>query len=57
MAMAAVSEALAVLRRDGSQKALLARMQTRQQLYDLIGYDTYVQFDAELARSSFRSPP
>lgn len=57
MAMAAVSEALAVLRRDGSQKALLARMQTRQQLYDLIGYDTYVQFDAELAQASFRSPP
>lgn len=38
LAMKAVCDGLAVLRRDGTQKALLERMQTRQELYDLLGY-------------------
>jgi methylisocitrate lyase len=39
VAMQAVAEALIVLKRDRTQKALLDRMQTRQALYDLLGYD------------------
>lgn len=39
IAMGAVSRALEQLKRDGSAGALLGQMQTRQELYDLIGYD------------------
>ena len=38
IAMKAMEEALEVLHRDGTQVSLLDRMQTRQELYDLIGY-------------------
>ena len=37
--MAAADEALAALRRDDHQRALLPGMWTRKQLYDAIGYD------------------
>jgi methylisocitrate lyase len=37
--MRAEEEALRSLKRHGSQKALLPRMQTRQELYDLLDYD------------------
>ncbi len=35
----AVEDVLQILKRDGSQKDFLDRMQTRQELYDLLGYD------------------
>ena len=38
IAMQAVIDALAVLRREGTQKELLSRMQTRKELYELLGY-------------------
>lgn len=38
-AMKAVVEMLDVLKRTGTQQSLLERMQTRQELYDLLGYD------------------
>jgi len=38
-AMKAMEEVLHVLKRDGSQAAALDKMQTRQELYDLLGYD------------------
>jgi methylisocitrate lyase len=38
VAMKAIEECLQVLRRDGSQKSLLDRMQTRDELYELLGY-------------------
>lgn len=38
MAMKAVSEALAELKARGTQRDLLGRMQTRQELYDLLDY-------------------
>lgn len=38
VAMRAVSDSLAALKRDGTVSGLLDRMQTRQELYDLIGY-------------------
>jgi methylisocitrate lyase len=45
MAMRAMDDALATLRRDGTQKTLLDQMQTRQELYDLLGYDDYEDRD------------
>ncbi len=38
-AMKAMEEVLGVIKRDGSQAESLPRMQTRQELYDLLGYD------------------
>ena len=34
----AAQDAYETLRRDGGQKALLARMQTREELYEVLGY-------------------
>ncbi len=42
IAMKAVTDALEALRADGTQKTLLDRMQTRAELYDLLGYDVDV---------------
>lgn len=39
IAMKAVVDALAHLKTHGTQRELLRRMQTRQELYDLLGYD------------------
>jgi len=39
LAMKTVAEALAALRREGTQAGLVERMQTRQELYALLGYD------------------
>ena len=38
----AMDEALAVLKREQTQKSILGRMQTRQELYDLLGYEATV---------------
>ena len=38
-AMKAMADVLATIRRDGSQVAALENMQTRQELYDLLGYE------------------
>lgn len=45
MAAQAVEQTLAELRQHGSQRSLLARMQTRQELYDLLRYADYEQRD------------
>lgn len=45
VAMKAVGQALATIARDGTQQALLPAMQTRQELYDLLGYTTYEAAD------------
>ncbi len=44
-AMKAAEETLAVLLRTGTQKAAVPRMQTRAELYDLLGYTGYEQRD------------
>lgn len=41
IAMRAIAEALEHINRYGTQAALLPRMQTRQELYDLLGYADY----------------
>lgn len=48
--MKAARDVYRELRRTGSQAALLDRMQTRQELYELIHYDDYTQFDRQIAR-------
>jgi methylisocitrate lyase len=46
-AMKAVEAALAVIAAEGTQAELIDLMQTRQELYDLIGYKDYEQRDRE----------
>ena len=50
LAMGAVGRGLSVLAADGTQKELLDQMQTRAQLYDLLGYDDYSALDARLGQ-------
>jgi methylisocitrate lyase len=45
-AMKAAFEVLATLRSEGTQRGLIDRMQTRRELYDLIGYDEWEARDA-----------
>jgi len=45
LAMHAVEKGLAALRDEGSQASLLEKMQTRADLYDLLRYTDYEQFD------------
>ena len=47
--MKAAEETFAELHHAGTQKALLDKMQTRQELYQLIGYEEYEKFDREVA--------
>ncbi len=47
ISMKAAETALAILAADGSQRELLDLMQTRQELYDLLDYDTYESRDRE----------
>ena len=50
LAMRAVRDGLTELARDGHQRNLLDRMQTRSELYDLIDYQSYARFDEMVAR-------
>lgn len=45
LAMKAVEDGLATLKDEGTQAALLTRMQTRAELYELLRYRDYEQFD------------
>jgi methylisocitrate lyase len=51
LAARAMEAGYAELARVGTQQALLGRMQTRQELYELIGYHDYEALDATIARS------
>jgi len=46
--MKAAEKALLELKKTGTQKSLVSQMQTRQELYELIGYRSYERFDREL---------
>ncbi len=48
LAMKAVEEGLAVMAKEGTQASLLARMQARAELYELLRYEEYRQFDADV---------
>src|SRR4051812_1806693 len=48
LAMNAVEEGLAVLKKEGTQESLLPKMQTRAELYELLRYKDYEQFDKDV---------
>jgi methylisocitrate lyase len=49
IAMKAVEQALAELKANGTQRELLDRMQTRQELYELVRYADYARLDERIA--------
>jgi methylisocitrate lyase len=51
MANKAQERLYAVLKRDGSAKAILGEMQTRAELYDLIGLHAYEELDASIVKT------
>ncbi|MFC0842362.1 methylisocitrate lyase [Streptomyces noboritoensis] len=55
LAMGAVEDGLRTLAADGTQAALLDRMQTRSRLYEVLGYERYAGFDS--AVYDFTLPP
>ncbi len=48
LAMKAIEGGLAAMAKDGTQAALLDRMQTRAELYELLRYAEYRQFDQDV---------
>jgi len=48
LAMKAVEEGLAVLKKAGTQESLLKEMQARAALYELLRYEDYAKFDKEV---------
>jgi len=48
LAMKAVEEGLAALQKEDTQATLLDRMQTRAELYELLRYQDYQQFDQDV---------
>lgn len=48
LAMKAIEDGLATILQEGTQESLLARMQTRAELYELLRYQDYAQFDKDL---------
>lgn len=48
LAMKAVEEGLAALKAEGTQESVLKRMQTRAELYELLRYKDYEQFDKDV---------
>ena len=48
LAMKAVEQGLATLKQEGTQESLLPEMQTRAELYDLLRYKDYEQFDKDV---------
>lgn len=55
LAMGAVEDGLRTLAAEGTQQALLPRMQTRSRLYEVLGYEEYGAFDS--AVFDFTLPP
>jgi methylisocitrate lyase len=56
LAMGAVEEGLAQIRDSGTNAGLINRMQTRQRLYDLLGYEDYNVFDQSIYNFSLEQP-
>jgi methylisocitrate lyase len=48
LAMKAAELGLDTINAEGSQESLLGRMQTRAELYDLLRYKDYTQFDKDV---------
>jgi methylisocitrate lyase len=56
-AMKAANEVLATLRAEGTQRTLLERMQSRAELYDLLGYSEWEARDAAYFSGNSGGPP
>jgi methylisocitrate lyase len=52
LAMGAVADGLRRIRDEGTQERLVERMQTRQELYELLGYNDYEALDRNAYRAS-----
>ncbi|TAK97311.1 MAG: methylisocitrate lyase [Verrucomicrobia bacterium] len=48
LAMKAIEAGLATIKSDGTQESLLKQMQTRAELYELLRYEDYAQFDKDV---------
>jgi methylisocitrate lyase len=58
MMSAAAMRAYEALRKQGTQASLVDQMQTREELYDMLGYHEYERkLDALFAREAGESPP
>ena len=52
IAMKAVEKVLQLIQKEGTQRNLIEHMQTRKELYDLLDYDSYGEFDETVAGSA-----
>jgi methylisocitrate lyase len=48
LAMKAIEDGLATIKSEGTQESLVKRMQTRAELYELLGYARYAKFDKDI---------
>jgi methylisocitrate lyase len=48
LAMGAIDRGLDVIKKEGTQESLLGQMQHRKDLYELIRYEEYNQFDQDI---------
>ncbi len=48
LAMKAIEDGYATLKRDGTQAGIVERMQTRKRLYELVRYEDYAAFDQSI---------
>jgi len=48
LAMKAIEHGLAAIERDGTQASIVDQMQTRAELYELLRYEDYAQFDKDV---------
>ncbi len=55
LAMGAIEDALQVLKDDGTQESLIARIQTRTRLYELLRYESYTAFDSDVFNFDIRT--
>lgn len=48
LAMKAIEDGLATIKRDGTQQSVVGKMQTRAELYELLRYEDYAKFDKDI---------
>ncbi len=48
LAMKAIEDGLGVIKSEGTQESLIKKMQTRAELYELLGYARYAEFDKDI---------
>jgi methylisocitrate lyase len=56
LAMKAVEQGLMLLQKEGTQASLLGQMQTRAELYELLRYADYQQFDQDVFNFKLQGP-